>query len=578
MGLLYLVEELLAQRYGSQGLGWLRADVMSRYALRGLALGSATALAYLALRAVTSRLFRDRDTLRRRANFVGGALLVLFAVPAFDPAFAWEGFKSLAPGRAAASLPRIGVLALCGASSLVAGGMLWWISRFFAGHVTPRLYMLTPLALALLLVPAAPLTRTPAAQDAPDILLVTIDTLRADRTSAYAYGRPTSPELESIAAEGLLFEHAVSPSPWTLPSLATFHSGLYPTEHGAILLTTKLRRRFVTLAEVLKSRGYDTASFVTQAFAGRAYGVGQGFDTISERLVLGGEPTTSARLSDLVGSWLASRSSERPLFLWVHYFDPHADYVGHDGFDFADTTMEQRVPYSRVAPQPATPELAAHVADLYDEEVAFTDRAIGELRRAWEARGSSRRQFTLVTADHGEFFGERGIWGHGKTLYAQVSRVPLLVAGDLPESLRGRRIDAPVEARMLGQTVLDLAGVRGSPFPRARSLTRLAEGSEEFQPAITEHWDHRRELFRRAALFGSWKLIHNVTEGTEELYHFVSDPSESVNVVDASADGTAVLEQLRSELRGRPLPGFLRSDKGLSASEQESLRSLGYLD
>lgn len=168
----------------------------------------------------------------------------------------------------------------------------------------------------------------------PNIVLITIDTLRQDHLSIYGYTRSTTPSLKNHAEAGIVFSHAQSQAEWTLPSLGAIHTGKYASEHGATLKDLRISPETPMIAERLRNAGYDTVAVVAHWFAGSRHGFAQGFQSFDETLALGPKAITSKKLTDLALRKIRGKVRE-PFFLWVHYFDAHNDYMAHDQFDFA---------------------------------------------------------------------------------------------------------------------------------------------------------------------------------------------------------------------------------------------------
>ncbi|MHC4894826.1 MAG: sulfatase, partial [Planctomycetota bacterium] len=248
----------------------------------------------------------------------------------------------------------------------------------------------------------------------PNVLLLTVDTLRADMTEPYGDAAPISPALQELAAGAVVFEEAWSGSSWTLPSLASLHTGLHSSVHGAWQFSDVLGWDFDTLAERLTAAGWDTAAVVNHVFLGRKHGLNQGFvhydDELVEDFGKSHEAITSDTVSDRGIAWLEAKASAddgRPWFLWLHYFDPHEVYQRHDRYapTFGDETDLER----------------------YRGEIAWTDEHLGRVLASLETLGLAEDTVVVLTADHGEEWEEHGGLGHGHTLYGELVRVPLVI-------------------------------------------------------------------------------------------------------------------------------------------------------
>lgn len=376
----------------------------------------------------------------------------------------------------------------------------------------------------------------------PNLVLVSLDTLRADHLGCYGYGRETSPHLDRLAAEGTRFEHALAQSSWTLPSHMSMLTGLYPPHHGVALQDQSLPLSRTTLAEVLGDAGYSTAAFTGGGYLQREFGY-QGFDVFSSLDHANGR-RNAGRVLDRATAWLDDELPE-PFFLFFHTYQAHAPYeppATHDQFDDPTYGGPVRVegrtgPYFRSVHETLDAEDYRHVIAKYDGEVLYTDSVIGRLLALLETRGLGERTVVVVTSDHGENFDDHPAYpiGH-QQLYDPVLRVPLLVRG--PGIPRGVTVSEQVELVDLMPTVLDLLGVDPPLELDGRSLERVLTGPGneplEDRPAYAEYHSPRGDVSRSVRTPG-WKLLmrgrrsdHGVEMDHEaiELYDLRSDPGE----------------------------------------------------
>jgi arylsulfatase A-like enzyme len=432
--------------------------------------------------------------------------------------------------------------------------------------------------------------RSEAFRPQPNIILITIDTLRADHLGSYGYPRPTSPSIDQLAESGLLFERAIAPAPWTLASVASLHTSLYPPEHGATGARTPLADDLTTLAESLQGAGYDTMAFVTHVFVSRRYGLAQGFRAFDDSLVhesldQGHEAVTSEELTANALRYLR-RNGREPFFLWVHYFDPHFSYMRHPEFDFVKgDASPDRWGYEELRaaetalrddamPDPFAVEA---VEAVYDEEIAFTDAAIGRLLQGLEDLDLDRPVFTALTADHGEYFMERGRFGHGRDVYDELIRVPLIISGDVDPTLRGRRFSGAVEVASLARTLAERGQVEDNPF-QGDDLLALRDGERR---TVFSYGCYAWGTDERKILVESegWKLIQHLDDNRFELYDVHRDPEELEDrwPEDTGAAGAAkkVLRAALDEFVQRQ--GIQAPSIDLSPEEIERLEALGYV-
>ena len=424
----------------------------------------------------------------------------------------------------------------------------------------------------------------------PHLLLITIDTLRADHVGSYGYPRPTTPHIDALAARGVRFSHCYSVAPWTAPAMFTLITGVTPASHGivhgqldaepsagkggkpAAVLQEVLPDEWNTLAEALKRRGYTTAGFSTNGHLVRAQGFAQGFDHFDESCLWQRADCVNER----VFAWLAAEPHRQPFFLWVHYFDPHHDTTR------ADRRYDPLPPYASMFPGAGPPLGVERSLALYDGEIRRTDDAVGELLERIDRSAGPAGTTIVLTADHGDEFLERGNWHHTKTVYDELVRVPLIV---VPAGGRaGRVVDTPVSLADLMPTLLDLAGANPDAAAEGLSLAPLLANrntGDDFASrglyGETRRW---ARLDRRYWMEGSHKLMVDLEAGTRALYDVVADPGERT---DLAPTDPAAADRMQRALDGylshaerarHPVPLRPADD----AERIEALRSLGYLE
>jgi arylsulfatase A-like enzyme len=336
----------------------------------------------------------------------------------------------------------------------------------------------------------------------PNVLLVSIDTLRADHLTCYGYPRPTSPNIDRLAREGTLFARAYASSSWTIPSHMTMFTSLPPSLHGVDDVGRPSRPRARDLAERLREAGYQTVAFVSGPTMHAAFGFDQGFERYENTTAFANDdftqgdatrPTaatrqrshqdvTSPAIAAAVERWIDA-DARPPFFLFVHLWDPHYDYIPPPPYDTRfDPGWKGDFDFSNVEYNMAIgPDMPAralrHLVALYDGEIASTDAAVGRIVAALEQRGWLDGTLIALTADHGEEFFDHGNKGHMTTLYEEVLHVPLLFR--LPNVVRaGRRSEAIVGSVHLMPTILGVAGVTPGPEAVGRDLSRHLAGDE----------------------------------------------------------------------------------------------------
>ena len=393
-----------------------------------------------------------------------------------------------------------------------------------------------------------------------NLLLITIDTLRADHVGAYGAPGGATPVLDALAARGVRFDQVQTAAPLTAPSHATILTGYYPPSHGVrgnVVFT--LGTDHPTLATRLKASGYRTAAFVGAYPVAAAFGFGQGFDKFDEEFhetspIDQGAERRANEVADAAIAWLASNGGSRgsPFFAWLHFYDPHAPYDPPP--PFAD----------RFAGRP------------YDGEIAFADSQIGRVLDALRASGHDRDTLIVVLADHGEGLGDHHELTHAVLIYQSTMRVPFIVAG--PRVPSGTVVRGRVATIDVVPTVLGLLGLSPDRRLVGRDLRPLLEGRPIAQDPVYGESLFGRLNCRWAALRSwvrdDWKLI----AGSEpELYNLADDPGEQRNLAVAESDRVARMTGELQRVMERLAPGGDRAQpRAVSAEQEERLRSLGY--
>lgn len=371
----------------------------------------------------------------------------------------------------------------------------------------------------------------------PSLLLVTLDTTRADALAPEDDAGAT-PAFAALAARGLRFSQAYATAPTTLPSHASMLTGLYPAGHGLHENGRRLPDRFPVVAERLHALGYATAAFVSGYPLERPFGLARGFELYDDAFGAGKVERSARETTGRALAWLATGDA-RPRFLWVHFYDPHEPYA------------------------PPEPFRSRFPQDPYQGEIAAMDHELGRLLAAFETSRGGRASRVIVAADHGEGRGDHGEMLHGNLLYQGVMRVPLVLAGDGLEP--GTRSD-PVSLRQIHATLLGWAGEKAEG-----GLLTPANGpvlGEAMQPFLNYRWQPQV-----MAVAGRHKLI---LSGRLELYDIVDDPGEERDLAKLVTPDRALVRAVA----GYPLPGqggAVSPSTPLAEEERRRLASLGYL-
>jgi len=394
-----------------------------------------------------------------------------------------------------------------------------------------------------------------------NVVVVTIDTLRADHLGCYGYSKIATPNLDGFSRKGVLFEHAVCQAPLTAPSHASMFTGLYPPMHkvrntGGFVLDPSRS----TLASVLRQKGWETGAFVGASVLKKRFGLGRGFDVYDDQMpkpdpnrITDYPERRAGEVVDRAIAWLNQRS-QKPFFLWVHVFDPHTPY------------------------DPPSPFREQYAGRPYDGEIAYVDQQLGRLFEAVEQKSGLRNTVVAVLSDHGESLGDHGEYTHGVFLYESTLHIAFLLAG--PGVPAGVRIHQQARTIDLLPTVLDLLGEPPLPEVQGTSLTPLFHGkapvapysyAETLFPKMNMGW---AEL--RAIRTNRWKYIR---APKPELYDLVQDPGETTNVIAGHSKEAETLEAtLKTILAGAGAQAAEKVETAMvDHKTMQQLKSLGYL-
>ncbi len=428
---------------------------------------------------------------------------------------------------------------------------------------------LLPIAAALLLLAACSSKESPAPAEqtvstaGKNVLLITLDTLRADYLGCYGKKDIETPNLDGLAAEGVRFEHAVVQVPLTTPSHASILTGVYPPKHqirdvGGFILDEKIP----TLAGVMGRHGFQTAAFVAASVLHHRYGLNRGFETYDDKMTSDPDveklPGVVAEVrgdtvTERAVEWLRGRDRSKGFFLWVHYYDPHFPY---------DPPHEFRTRYEK---------------DLYAGEVAFVDAQVGALLEALESERLTDSTLVVALADHGESLGDHGEQTHGVFLYDSTVRVPLLIAG--PGVRRNVVADQLARSIDVMPTALDFAGVQAPAGLDGESLMPLLRDGqpvrinysymETFYPQTQMRWS---ELYGVRTVDRKYILAPK-----PELYDLDTDSSETTNVIGQHADEAERLQKEVWRVSGEPGQDREIPYRSLDEATMRELQSLGYV-
>jgi arylsulfatase A-like enzyme len=444
----------------------------------------------------------------------------------------------------------------------------------------------------------APAGIPPGLEDAPNVILIGVDTLRADRLSCYGYADSETPHMDALATDGVRYAEMTAQASWTKPSFATIFTSLYPSSHTATGKPHRLPQAVATLAEVLAARGYHTGGFADNPSISAAFGFEQGFSDYvylePSYFFLGDEAASQTALYQILRrawamlsgqriyvqnfyqeaavvnrhalDWLETNKGTR-FFLFLHYMDPHDPYFEHP---------YNGVGYARASNQQPDPALAPTFSRLYDGEVRYLDEHLGQVFDWLKAEGLYDNALIVLTADHGEEFQEHGGWWHGQTLYQEQIAVPLIVK--YPDGARAGTVVTDLTRSLdIAPTVLAVAG---APIPEAMTGRSLLSQTDAPSYAFAEE-DFEGNVLHALRTPSHKLILANAGNPrdlpVEVLFDLIADPGEQQSLFAAELDRA---QSLRELLRQEMILALERAVAGetdtLDAALQEKLRDLGY--
>ncbi len=407
---------------------------------------------------------------------------------------------------------------------------------------------------------------------APNVVLISVDTLRADHLGCYGYTSPTSPNLDKLAETSLVFDDMICEVPLTGPSFCAMMTSRFPREIGVTRNGMRLPEGVPTVAEMFSTAGYETFCVTSNwTLKGRLSGLDRGFEDYDDRFhkkrwgiiksERGAEEVTALALN-----LLEARDRDRPLFAWFHYSDPHAPYELHDDFEVTD-------------PDDVPDDRGGRVTVKYDSEIAYVDSLIAEVLAALPTENT----FVVFIGDHGESLWQHDYLGHGRRIYQDGLRIPFMISG--PGIQRGRS-DAPVRGIDLGPTLLGLAGLEAAlgmrgidllgtdvPATRARVIETY-RGAVLNLPGAKEIMSNMGPQLQ-GILIDEWKFVTNGKRS--ELYHLERDPGELENIAHLHPELVSTFTQ-RIRDWGESLVNIESDETELREDDVEALKSLGYID
>ncbi|MBN2561203.1 MAG: sulfatase [Phycisphaerae bacterium] len=414
-----------------------------------------------------------------------------------------------------------------------------------------------------------------------NVVLIVLDTVRADCVGVETKDGPLTPSIDEVARQGTKFANAFAPAPWTVPSHASLFTGLYPHEHQAVHGQFRLRESRETMAEILRSRGYKTGGFTCNPWLHRRSGMAQGFDTYEEvyKQVKNNKEKGAASATQMVTTWIGERAGEdAPFFLFVNYLEAHLPYIPPgrilDRMNVAEEAPRRRFTLGQAertitGKSTLSPEDIVWVRTLYQAEIAYLDEQVGTLVSCLRSSGCLDDTILIITSDHGEHLGEHSLMGHEFSLCDPVLRIPLVIR--YPKALAaGQSVGRPVSLVDILPTVLAILGdgelVSGSGekhllYAEATDESEdggergiLAEYSRPFK-LINDYWRSkypdidmsRYDVSLKSLRKGRFRYVLS-GRGEEVLYDLAANPGEDQNVANSYPEETASLRAKLSEM------------------------------
>lgn len=405
-----------------------------------------------------------------------------------------------------------------------------------------------------------------SAKEIRHILLISIDTCRADHLGCYGYPRKTSPNIDTLAAEAVLFNNAFTPVPITLASHSSMLTGTIPPYHKVRENTSyRLGSLNLTLAEILQKKGFVTGAVVGAFVLDSQFGLDQGFDTYNDELkeeenvLFTFNERSAEEVTEVAKRWLDERRND-DFFLFIHYFDPHASYKWHRRFPFTSVSGRHGL------------------IDGYDSEIAYTDFCIGQVIKKLEDLGLYDSTLLIITADHGESLGDHSEKTHGYFIYNSTLRVPLIVK--VPAGPEGKKIDEIVSLIDIVPTVCGFLGISVPSHVQGRDLSVLFAGESD---CTDDRYLYCESLMPTVFGLGPflglvsnrWKYIHTLNP---ELFDLANDSQESRNLLEQQPDQARIMrDRLELILRDSALSSVTDSKMTLDEESRKRLATLGYV-
>ncbi len=466
----------------------------------------------------------------------------------------------------------------------------------------------------------------------PNVILISIDTLRADHLSCYGYHRETTPNIDKIASDGTIFRRNYSTGVWTPPGHASMLTGLYVSEHG-VYGENRLNRSIPTIAETLKAHGYQTAGFVNNSQVGELVGFEKGHDTFVEvwkgvkpksllkkvftrtgkviREKFGYEDLGANRTNKLYGEWMKENyNHETPFYVFLHYAEPHNPlnpprpyknkYIDRSS-DNLDIGKIKKVAFNPlicfVEDLNLNQDEIEYLKSLYDGEIGYIDSKIAEVIRMLKENNCYDDTMIIITADHGEHFGEHDLWSHTASLYNEVLHIPLIIK--FPKGIDHiREVEDCTQLVDIFPTIMEITGVSEKEQINTSGSSLVCNGnrSDTFHEYIFAEWEGRIPYFIQSRLDdqgssvnldkiknkmwmisdGKYKYI-SMENGGKLFFDVINDIKEQNNLVDQYKEIASEMKEVLNEWKKESDKKFNREQREVDEETKKNLEALGYI-
>jgi len=431
--------------------------------------------------------------------------------------------------------------------------------------------------------------------DRPNILFVSVDSLRNDHLGCYGYQRNTSPNIDEFSKDSTIFEKTICQAPWTKPSIGSMLTSLYPSVHGADSQgehgdnfsaaqshnnVSVLNESATTLAEVLKNNGYATAGFTGGGYAHSFFGFSKGFDTYNDNA--GGIKTVNYEIFD----WL-NRNNNKPFFIFTHFFDAHYPFKVIPKYSKMFGSYKSSVNVDRQfeidvnsGKRKLNDEDIKRLVSLYDGGIYYVDEHLGQLFNMLKRMGCYDNTIIILTSDHGEGFMEHDLIAHADIMYNEVMRIPLIIR--CPESGQGKVVQSQVRSIDIMPTILDMIGVESPPRIHGVSLRPMI--NEEMKDDLIAFSETERMGMQKAVMDSECKLMYNSLSNKSKFFDTKEDPGEKVNKADDNDERMTHMIKLLDEWNNtmkkhkeKIEDGDTKKNDKIDGIVIEQLKGLGYI-